>query len=141
MLPAWPGGGRQNRLSPLDGDWVAWRVVGGNHRELARSAVVFADATAAGQGIALVQGGADRAPAGIETVCGRWAWQLSIDGASVAVSSRLYQRSRECSDSLATALAAFKVAEFRDLVPRTRRLHPRVFRRGRARWFARSRGW
>lgn len=121
MLPAWPGGGRQNRLSALDGDWVAWRVVGSNHRELARSALVFADATAAGQGIALVQSGVDRAVVGIETVRGRWAWQLSIDGAAVAVSSRLYQRARECSDSLATAVAAFRVAELRDVVPRPRR--------------------
>src|SRR4051794_16006874 len=121
MLPAWPGGGRQNRLSPLDGDWVAWRLVGGNHRELARSAVVFADATAAGEGIALVQAGGDRATAGIETLCGRWAWLLSIDGASVAVSSRLYQRTRECSDSLATALAALQVAEVPGVVPPTPR--------------------
>lgn len=121
MLPAWPGGGRQNRPAAVDGEWVAWRLLGSNHRELARSALVFPDAAAAGQGVALVQSAAGRATAGVETLRGRWAWQLSIDGAAVAVSSRLYQRSRDCSDSLATALAAFEVAEFRDVVPRLRR--------------------
>ena len=121
MVPAWPGGGRGQRSVGFDGDWVAWRLVGSNHRELARSAAAFTDAAAARAAVAVVQARIDAAVAGTEAVCGRWGWQLSIEGVVVAVSSRLYQRTRECSDSLATALAAFTVAELRDVVPRPRR--------------------
>lgn len=118
MVPPWPGGGRPNCPASATGEWVAWRVVGSNHREIARSAAVFADAEAARAAIAAVRGGIERATAGTDAVRGRWGWQLHIDGAVVAVSSRLYQRSHDCADSLATAIAAVKVAELRDVVPR-----------------------
>jgi len=121
MLPAWPGGGRGSRPAPFDGQWVAWRIVGSNHRELARSPVVYPDAAAAQLAIASVQAGVERATGGTETVNGRWAWQLFIDGEPVAVSSRFYQRPRECVDSLATAVTAFKIGQLRDVRPGLRR--------------------
>ena len=114
MLPSWPGGGRIERPAAGDGEWVAWRLVGSNHREIARSAGVFRDAAAAREAIITVRTGVERATAGTDAVRGLWAWQLSIDGAPVAVSSRPYQRYRDCADSLATAVAAIKVAQLRD---------------------------
>jgi len=121
MVPAWPGGGRVGRPAVVDGQWVAWRVVGSNHREIARSAGVFGDAAAAQEAIAVVRAGIERATASTEPVRGSWAWQLSINGTPVAVSSRLYQRPRDCTDSLETALAGIKVAQLRDTIPRLRR--------------------
>jgi len=118
LTPPWPGGGRSDCAGALDGEWVAWRVVGSNHRELGRSAVVFANADAAREGIAAVRSGVELAVAVTEALCGMWGWQLHIEGAPAVVSSRLYQRARDCADSLATAVAGIKVAELRDAVPR-----------------------
>ena len=50
---------------------------------------------------------------------GRWYWRLSIEAIPVAISSRTYQRQRECIYSLDQFLAAVAVAElpvlFREL--------------------------
>ena len=100
-----------------DGGWVAWRLVGSNHRELARSAGVFPTAPAAQEGIRLLCNGVERALAVTEAARGLWAWQLSIDEAAVAVASRLYQRPRECAYNLAAALAAIRIADLADLRP------------------------
>jgi len=121
MVPPWPGGGRITRPDVADGEWVAWRVVGSNHREIARSAAVFQDTDAARQAVAAVRGDVFHAVASTDAVRGQWGWQLHIHGVPVVVSSRLYQRARDCADSLAIAVAAIKVAELRDVVPRLRR--------------------
>jgi len=121
MMPAWPGAGRVDRPAAVDGEWVAWRVVGSNHREIGRSAGVFESADAARADIASLRGSIEHAIASTDAVRGRWGWQLHIDGVPVVVSSRLYQRARDCADSLATAVAGIKVAELRDVVPRLRR--------------------
>lgn len=121
MVPAWPGGGRANCPAPADGEWVAWRVVGGNHREIGRSAGVFVDADAARDNIASVRDSIEDAVASTEAVRGLWGWQLYIDGLPMVVSSRVYRRARDCGDSLATAVAGIRIAELRDVVPRLRR--------------------
>lgn len=121
LTPPWPGSGRADHAGQLDGEWVAWRVVGSNHRELGRSAGVFDNAEAAREAIAAARGGVEQAAVITETLRGMWGWQLHIGGVPAVVSSRLYQRARDCADSLAAAVAGIKVAELRDTVPRLRR--------------------
>ena len=118
LAPSWPGGGRDDRPADNDGAWVAWRLVGSNHRELARSATVLPTTVAAGDAVALLRAGVARAAATTEAVRGLWTWQLSIDDVPVAVASRLYQRPRECAYNLAAALAAIPIADLADALPR-----------------------
>lgn len=110
LTPAWPGCGRVEQAGDCDGTWVAWRLAGGNHRELARSAAVFPSLAAARDSVGRLRGGLQRAVASTEVVRGLWAWQLLIDDAPVAVASRLYQRPRECGYNLSIALAAIPIA-------------------------------
>ena len=121
LTPRWPGGGRADQARSVDGEWVAWRLVGSNHRELGRSAAVFDTADAAREGIAAVRSGIEDAVAITEALRRMWGWQLHVGGVPAVVSSRLYQRARDCADSLATAMDSIKVAELRDAVPRLRR--------------------
>src|SRR5689334_8064999 len=81
----------------LGPDW-AWRLLGANHRELARSAVRFgswqeasadAAATAAHAGTATI----DVALAADAT----WHWTMTVDGEPRAASAMGYARRLECS--------------------------------------------
>lgn len=111
MAPPWPGAGRDPSLAPADGGWVAWRLVGSNNRELARSAQVFSTTEAARAGARELRGEVECATVMTEATHGLWVWQLSLAEVPVAVASRLYQRPRECSYSVAAALAAIKIAQ------------------------------
>jgi hypothetical protein len=110
LAPSWPGCGRVELSGECDGTWVAWRLAGGNHRELARSAAVFPSLAAARDAVGRLRGGLHRAVASTEAVRGLWAWQLLIDDVPVAVASRLYQRPRECGYNLTIALATIPIA-------------------------------
>ena len=111
MAPAWPGGGRANSLAAADGDWVAWRLVAGNHRELARSAAVYPTAGEASVASARLRGDVDAATATTVMTAGLWDWQLSVDGQVLAVAGRLYQRPRECRYSLMVTIRAIRAAD------------------------------
>ena len=100
--------------------WFAWRLVGANNREIARSARTFlsfgacyaaADAlrTRKGHFVDVVRHDDDR---------NQWAWHLRVDGIAEAASSRLYQRHREClfnleqfMTSIPDAVSAYDVVQ------------------------------
>jgi hypothetical protein len=95
--PPWP---RQDRpyigtVRP-DGRWTAWRLLATNHRELARSALVFADVDECLTSIRAILG--EPGDIALEPgPLGMWGWRYDVDGRAVAVSGRLYHRQRECS--------------------------------------------
>jgi hypothetical protein len=97
FVPPWP---RQDRpyvgtVRP-DGRWIAWRMLAPNHRELARSALVFGDddeCLGAITGMLAGDGDVALEPGPV----GMWAWRYDAGGEPVAVSGRLYHRQRECS--------------------------------------------
>jgi hypothetical protein len=91
-----------------DGSWVAWRLAGGNNRELGRSAAVFADIAACRAAAAALRDdlGLTRRITAMNDSTGLWGWRLESGGRSVAVAGRLYLRQRECHYSLAQFVAA-----------------------------------
>ena len=118
LAPAWPGAGRADRPRGVDGQWVAWRLLGSNHRELARSAGTYATADEACAAVRRVCEHIDDAVVTSVATSGRWDWQLSVDGELLAVASRLYQRPRECAYNLGVTVAAIRVATTADVAPR-----------------------
>jgi hypothetical protein len=101
VLPSWPDARRALSGTELPETWVAWRLLGSNHREVARSARVFVDLGECRNQIELVrQAVIDRqAQLRAHPVAGQWSWTLCVDGQPVAVSSRHYQRQRDCDYS------------------------------------------
>jgi hypothetical protein len=112
FAPPWPGLGRTVAELPADGAWVAWRLLGSNHREVARSASVFPDVTACLAAIGIVRDAlaAHTTQLRIEAVGGLWSWVLTIDDVASAVASRPYQRQRECDYNCHVFLAAAPAA-------------------------------
>ena len=105
-----PGGGRL-------GSWVAWRIVSGNNREMGRSAVVFEDLASCLAGIEELQNADERLEPrmSLDSRRSHWWWSIGLDGQPVAMSSRGYDRGRECGASLAGFLKA---------LPRATVVHP-----------------
>jgi hypothetical protein len=106
-----PGLEPEEREINLDG-WCAWRLVGANNREIARSAKTFPTFHECYQAARHVQ---QRLALAVTTVrhddvLNLWAWRVQIDGAAVATSGRLYQRHRECQSNLAQFLALMPLA-------------------------------
>jgi hypothetical protein len=102
-----------------DGSWVAWRLTGANHRELGRSARVFADLTQARLDAVALHEGIAEVEAQILTVphTGTWGWRLRIGDVPVATSSRGYARHRECTYNVSAFVAAATVAALSDAEP------------------------
>jgi hypothetical protein len=96
-----------------DGSWVAWRLAGGNNRELGRSAVVYADVTACREAATTLQQELSRAKrvAAVNDSTGLWGWRVELDARPVAAAGRLYLRQRECQYSLTQFLAAVPAAK------------------------------
>jgi hypothetical protein len=83
--------------------WVAWRLLGRNNRELGRSPVTYRSVAACLAGITRLKADIDVDIAtrilAVDPEDGRWIWRLEslgALGAATAVSSRSYQRQREC---------------------------------------------
>jgi hypothetical protein len=107
LAPRWPGAGRDIAIDLVPASWVAWRLLGNNHRELARSASVYGDVGACRAAIdelrqALAAGVADMHT---ELAAGCWTWVAVVGGNRLAVASRLYYRQRE-ADHSCTVFAA-----------------------------------
>ncbi|HET9653867.1 MAG TPA: hypothetical protein VFP72_00805 [Kineosporiaceae bacterium] len=96
-----------------DGPWFAWRLLGGNNRELGRSARVLPSTADCRAAIETVQRRIrDLTPAVLtEPVANRWTWRLDLDGAAVVVASRPYHRQREAQYNLGQFLACAAEAE------------------------------
>jgi hypothetical protein len=107
--PAWPGSGQPfvGETAP-SGSWYAWRLSGGNHRELGRSAAVHPDRQSVVQAVERLRGSVDRAMVTyvISPTGGQWTWRMTVDGEPVATSSRAYFRQRECAYSSQVFLSA-----------------------------------
>jgi hypothetical protein len=121
-VPAWPD--RYTTAAGkfgADGEWVAWRLVGPNNRELGRSAAIFPDYVRCLDGVhALVAVLDELHPlTALNQANGLWSWRLELEGTPVAVSGRGHQRRRECEYNLTRFLATAAVAVPAD--PRSRR--------------------
>jgi hypothetical protein len=106
-----PGLEPEQREINLDG-WCAWRLVGANNREIARSARTFPTFHECYQAARQVQ---QRLALAVTTVrhddvLNLWAWRAQLDGVPVATSGRLYQRHRECQSNVAQFLALMPLA-------------------------------
>jgi hypothetical protein len=86
---------------------VSWRLLGGNNRELGRSAQVFSGLEACHLSALDVQQRVSMATPELrsEAATGRWTWQLRLDGEPVAIAGRAYLRLRECQYNLAQFIA------------------------------------
>jgi hypothetical protein len=95
-----------------DGSWVAWRLAGGNNRELGRSAAVFADIAGCRQAAAALRWEIDETTRVVAAndPTGLWGWRLELAGLPVAAAGRLYLRQRECLYNLAQFVAAVPAA-------------------------------
>lgn len=95
-------------------------MVGANSWELARSARVFPNIAACERAIEALVEGIARGQTVIAQASGTgaWSWDLLIDGAPVAVASRLYGLERECDYALRAFLKAVSIAPQSLLVPR-----------------------
>ena len=106
-----PGLASDQRMINLDG-WCAWRLVGANNREVARSARTFPTFHECYQAARHVQHRLDVAAMTLrhDDVLNLWAWRAEIDGIAVATSGRMYQRHRECQSNAAQFLALMPLA-------------------------------
>ncbi|MER8041430.1 hypothetical protein [Streptomyces sp. NPDC094032] len=99
----------------------AWRLVGANHRELGRSAQVFADPGECRAAVLRLRQRVGDARALLATADaaggGGWAWRLEIEGRPVAVAGRTYQRQRDCQFNLGQFLHVVPVAELAEPAP------------------------
>lgn len=103
--PVWPGAGA---LPLSDGSWCAWRLLGGNNRDLGRSANLFPGVP---ECKAAVEALRSRVAELVQVMSadpdtGMWIWRLELDGVAVAVAARPYFRQREGQYNLGQFLAA-----------------------------------
>ncbi len=96
---AWPWrtGDPGSVLSGGNGAWYGWRLIGANNRELGRSAIGFGSYQGARLAVLHLQRGTGRLVQHSITdrATGRWGWRFELDGATVAVSGRWYERDQE----------------------------------------------
>jgi hypothetical protein len=92
--------------------WSAWRLVGGNNREIARSAQIFDTFVDCYQAVRDVQYavGANEGAVRLVNAEGSWAWRLELAGVAAVTSGRRYQRHRECTANLQQFLTAMPTA-------------------------------
>jgi hypothetical protein len=109
----WPNEAETEGDAAVDGSWVAWRLAGGNNRELGRSAAVYADLAACRQAATRLRDGLSRTKrvAAVNDSTGLWGWRVELDGRPAAAAGRLYLRQRECHYSLTQFLAAVPKAK------------------------------
>jgi hypothetical protein len=114
-VPTWPGGDSEE---VTEGTWFAWRLLGGNNRDLGRSAQVFSGPDECRAAVKEVRGRAGDLVAVIlvEADSGMWTWRLELDGSVVAVAARPYYRQREGQYNLSQFLAALADAALSDAV-------------------------
>lgn len=90
-------------------DKIIWILVSPNNRPLGRSAVRHDTYPACHAALTVVRAGLGRSISAVAVEdTGQWNWQVTLDGAPVAVSSRSYLRIRECN---------YNMARFLDTVP------------------------
>jgi hypothetical protein len=93
-------------------DAIAWRLLGGNQRELCRSVGGFPDEVAARAAVTALQANLDQVTlcVYVDAGSGQWTWQLQLRETPVVAASRGYQRRRESESNLAGVLSSLAVA-------------------------------
>lgn len=93
--------------------WYAWRLLGGNNRELGRAAYVHASLAECRDAALVLRGELATLETSLtaDVGTGLWSWRLSRQGVRVAGSSRSYQRQRESHYNLAQFRSAATAAE------------------------------
>jgi hypothetical protein len=83
--------------------WCAWRLMGANNREIARSARTFSTFHECYQTAREIQQALDGVVTTVrhDDTHNLWAWRAKLDGVNIATSGRLYQRFRECQANVA----------------------------------------
>ena len=83
--------------------WCAWRLMGANNREIARSARTFSTFHECYQTAREIQQSLDGVVTTVrhDDTHNLWAWRAKLDGVNIASSGRLYQRFRECQANVA----------------------------------------
>jgi hypothetical protein len=98
----------ENQAPAATHSWSAWRLLGANNRELARSHGTYADVASCAAAIRHLQSVADQLIAafrpGFQT--GRWYWQASVDGVPLAISARPFGWRRDCEHNFDQFVAA-----------------------------------
>jgi hypothetical protein len=98
------------------GDWYGWRLIGANNRELGRSALTFLSYQAARRAIRQLKAGLGRLvrESTNDPATGRWGWRLDLDGTTVAISGRWYERDHDSRLGVAKFVALTAEADLTD---------------------------
>jgi hypothetical protein len=106
---------------------TAWRLVGGNNRELGRSALPYPDVATCLAAVTFLRehlNEADTLLANTSTT-GLWLWRLNIGDRWMAVAGRSYLRRRECQYNLAQFVAEAPTATFPSAISGRLEVHGR----------------
>jgi hypothetical protein len=109
--------------------WTAWRLLGANNRELARSYTAYPDVDSCRRAVSLLQEAHSLLDLDVRPrlPTGRWYWVAGVDGVCLAVSARWFRWRRDCERNLEQFVIAApdSIVDFsprgRVDVPRTRR--------------------
>ncbi|MET9729545.1 hypothetical protein ABZZ79_02435 [Streptomyces sp. NPDC006458] len=106
-------GAQRRPAGAAEGGCVGWRLVGSNHRELGRSAEMYAGFAECRAALLRLRERIGDARVLLTTTesAGGWSWRLEIDGRAAAVAGRPYQRQRDCQYNLGQFVNAVPVAE------------------------------
>ncbi|MFF0199603.1 hypothetical protein [Streptomyces sp. NPDC005017] len=112
-------GAQRRPVGAGEGDRVGWRLVGSNHRELGRSAEMYAGFAECRAALLTLRERIGDARVLLTTTesAGGWSWRLEIDGRAAANAGRPYQRQRDCQYNLGQFLNAVPVAELTEPTP------------------------
>ncbi|GAA4691954.1 hypothetical protein [Phytohabitans rumicis] len=96
-----------------EADGILWMLVSPNNRPLGRGTSYHETYGSCRQAVLDLKANYERAKPVESTVemTGQWTWRMDLDGEPVAVSSRSYLRSRECTYNLERFLEAVPEAQ------------------------------
>jgi hypothetical protein len=106
---SWPGDWcTHQEPAAATSSWSAWRLLGANNRELARSFATYPDAASCSTAIKYLQSAASHlVPVFLPGLrLGRWYWQTAVNDVPLAASARSFALRRDCAQNLEQFLAA-----------------------------------
>jgi hypothetical protein len=120
--------GPSDRPALADPDWYGWRLIGANNRELGRSATSFVTYQLARHAVTSLREGVERliALTVADRATGRWRWHVDLDGTTVAVGCRWYERGHDSRLGMDTFVRLARDADLVDGVLTLRDRHAPV---------------